>query len=134
MAKFVDVYLEVESSFELTEIVELKTFQKFWEQVDVQNAYEPDWEQHVERGIREIYHQVWEAMMREAGIKVPRNLVECTCNDCGNGMEVFYDKANDYYICQECLDKEENELSEEEDAEEDDECLTALNNARFEED
>ena len=54
-----------------------------------------------------------------------RNLIKTICNDCGSWHETFYDKANDYYICQECLNVEEQvlvegierELSEDEDGE-----------------
>lgn len=109
---------EVTSSFTLQEMIGLGTFDKFFDEVDVMNAYEEEWKGHKENGIREVYHQVWEEVMREGGIKVPRNLRECICDTCGNGMEVFYDMANDEYICDECIRKED-EPEEDEDEDED---------------
>ena len=42
-----------------------------------------------------------------------RVLIECQCNTCGTSFEVFYDLLNDYYICKDCLDNEEENQEEE---------------------
>lgn len=54
-----DVRLEVESSFEPEELEEFITFDDFFAEVDVQNAYEEEWELHKSRGIAKVYLQVW---------------------------------------------------------------------------
>jgi hypothetical protein len=50
----------------------------------------------------------------------PRDLIKCDCNNCGSSFDVFYDISNDFYICRECLDIEENEENNEEEEEEED--------------
>jgi hypothetical protein len=44
-----------------------------------------------------------------------RSLVKCQCNTCGIDHEVYYDEANDYYICLSCYEQEEIEDEEIED-------------------
>jgi len=34
----------------------------------------------------------------------PREFIKCECNTCGSSYEVFYDVANDYYMCKSCID------------------------------
>jgi late competence protein required for DNA uptake (superfamily II DNA/RNA helicase) len=41
-----------------------------------------------------------------------RNLIKCECNKCGTSYEVFYDTANEYYLCKECLSLEDEEEDE----------------------
>lgn len=49
----------------------------------------------------------------------PRNLIKCQCNSCGDSFNVFYDIANDYYLCSECLDLDNNpELDPDSDSDE----------------
>jgi len=43
-----------------------------------------------------------------------RELIECLCSDCGINHQVYYDSLNDHYICQDCLNAEEEEDEDEE--------------------
>lgn len=42
-------------------------------------------------------------------------LIKCECIICGSSFDVFYDTLKDFYICKECLDKEEEEEEKEND-------------------
>ena len=48
----------------------------------------------------------------------PRDWVATNCNDCGSWYETFYDRANDYYMCKECVEKEEDAPEVEDEEEE----------------
>jgi hypothetical protein len=41
------------------------TFEEFWEQVDVTNAYEEVWTDWLQKGIKDIYKQVYTELRRE---------------------------------------------------------------------
>jgi hypothetical protein len=42
-----------------------------------------------------------------------RELIECHCNNCGSSNDVNYDTTQDYYICYNCLQDEEDQIEEE---------------------
>lgn len=43
-----------------------------------------------------------------------RELIECLCNECSINHQVYYDARNDYYICRDCLDSEEENEEDDE--------------------
>lgn len=50
---------EIRDSFALVELASSHRFENFWNQVDVQNTYEDDWEDWKERGIIKVYSFIW---------------------------------------------------------------------------
>lgn len=53
------VKVEVESSFEESEIKEFKNFKAFFDMVDVQNAYEPEWTKKNIKKYKPYYKAIW---------------------------------------------------------------------------
>jgi hypothetical protein len=53
------VAMEVNGSFETYEIKNCKTFQEFWEKIEILNAYEEEWKHWKARGIRSVYERVF---------------------------------------------------------------------------
>lgn len=52
------IYEEVVTSFTSEDFARLKTFEKFWNAVDVKNAYEGGWEE-VSEQYKPIYEEVY---------------------------------------------------------------------------
>lgn len=59
--KTLDEYVELEvvTSFEVGEFLSIGSFEKFFNEVDIQNAYEEEWPERLDQGIREIYFRVF---------------------------------------------------------------------------
>lgn len=48
-----------------------------------------------------------------------RSTVSTGCNTCGNCYDTYYDTEQDYYICGDCIAKEDDESEEDEEELED---------------
>lgn len=62
---FSAVLREVLSSFTREEMEKLNSFEAFWDQVDIQNAYEEEWDSWKKSGIKAVYAAVYEVLTYE---------------------------------------------------------------------
>lgn len=51
--------MEVDASFTQEELNDYSDFQDFWGDVEVQNAYEEEWERWKAKGVKEVYLRVF---------------------------------------------------------------------------
>lgn len=58
------VTIEVRASFTSDEILEFKNFDKFWETIDGQNAFEEEWQAYKKNGIKGIYKEAYYDLKR----------------------------------------------------------------------
>lgn len=63
------VTLEIVSTFEEEEFSTFSDFEDFFAEVDVNNAYEEDWPEWLENGVKGTYEEVWNELRSELKIK-----------------------------------------------------------------
>lgn len=57
------VKTEIFSSFTKEEIILFVNFDEFWDQVDAQNAYEEEWQDWKNKGIKNIYLEIYQEII-----------------------------------------------------------------------
>lgn len=58
------VMKEVRASFSSEEMLNFKSFAKFWAEVDTQNAYEEEWKSWKDKGVKATYKEVYYDLKR----------------------------------------------------------------------
>lgn len=58
------VMREVLGSYSHDEIREFKNFQEFWDQIDILNAHEEEWQEYKEAGVKSVYSKTYYQLKR----------------------------------------------------------------------